>query len=127
MTTQTLETHLERGNGPLRSMQMIATFSPNMLRIILIKTVMVMVLDGVANTDPNFVGKRTQWLVIEILHVAQHAFMISNGTDITDQCNAMKQYTLQSDVGQCKISQQNALVRGWCQSALMRGGGTKGK
>ena len=108
-------------------MQMIATFSPNMLRIILIKTVMVMVLDGVANTDANFVGKRTQWLVIEILHVAQHAFMISNGTDTTDQCNAMKQYTLQSDIRQCKISQQNALVRGWCQSALMRGGGTKGK
>ena len=123
MTKQTLETHLERGNGPLRSMQMIATFSPNMLRIILIKTVMVMVLDGVANTDANFVGKRTQWLVIEILHVTQHAFMTSNGTETTDQCNAMKQ----SDVGQCKISQQNALVRGWCQSALMRGGGTKGK
>ena len=52
-------------------MQMIATFSPNMLRIILIKTVMVMVLDGVANTDANFVGKRTQWHVIEILHVTQ--------------------------------------------------------
>ena len=31
MTTLTLETHLERGSGPLRSMQMIATFSPNML------------------------------------------------------------------------------------------------
>ena len=29
--TLTLETHLERGRGPLRSMQMIATFSPNML------------------------------------------------------------------------------------------------
>ena len=41
MTTLTLETHLERGSGPLRSMQMIATFSPNMLSKFLMKMVMM--------------------------------------------------------------------------------------
>ena len=45
MTTQTLETHLERGNGPLRSMQMIATFSPNMLSNFLMELMMRMVKD----------------------------------------------------------------------------------
>ena len=44
MTTLTLETHLERGRGPLRSMQMIATFSPNMLsKFLIIKLMMVMI------------------------------------------------------------------------------------
>ena len=41
MITLTLETHLVRGRGPLRSMQMIATFSPNMLSKFLMKMVMM--------------------------------------------------------------------------------------
>ena len=45
MTTLTLETHLERGSGPLRSMQMIATFSPNMLSNFLMELMMMMVKD----------------------------------------------------------------------------------
>ena len=47
----TLETHLERGRGPLRSMQMIATFSPNMLN--------KQVLDedyGVEDDDDDYKG-----------------------------------------------------------------------
>ena len=49
--TPTLETHLERGRGPLRSMQMIATFSPNMLN--------KQVLDedyGVEDDDDDYKG-----------------------------------------------------------------------
>ena len=49
--TLTLETHLERGRGPLRSMQMIATFSPNMLN--------KQVLDedyGVEDDDDDYKG-----------------------------------------------------------------------
>ena len=49
--TLTLETHLERGRGPLRSMQMIATFSPNMLNM--------QVLDednGVEDDDDDYKG-----------------------------------------------------------------------
>ena len=42
MITLTLETHLVRGRGPLRSMQIIATFSPNMLSKLLIKMMVMM-------------------------------------------------------------------------------------
>ena len=44
MSTLTLETHLERGRGPLRSMQMIATFSPNMLSKVMMKVVEMVML-----------------------------------------------------------------------------------
>ena len=44
MSSLTLETHLERGRGPLRSMQMIATFSPNMLSKVMMKVVELVML-----------------------------------------------------------------------------------
>ena len=44
MITLTLETHLVRGRGPLRSMQMIATFSPNMLSKFVMKMMVMMMM-----------------------------------------------------------------------------------